>query len=57
MRDLDPAGGFQAAQRYYTNQNVDFDNAKVGNRLNDDSDLAQNDEFFFSAAEYVVKDY
>jgi hypothetical protein len=52
MRDLDPAGGFQAAQRYYTNQNVDFDNAKVGNRLNDDSNVAQNDGFFFSSAEY-----
>ena len=55
MRDLDPAGGFQEAQRYYTNQNVDFDNAKVGNRLNDDSNVAQNDGFFFSAAEYVEK--
>ena len=52
MRDLDPAGGFQAAQRYYTNQNVDFDNAKVGNRLNDDVNVSQNDGFFFSAAEY-----
>jgi hypothetical protein len=55
MRDLDPAGGFQAAQRYYTNQNVDFDNAKVGNRLNDDANVAQNDSFSFSAAEYVEK--
>jgi hypothetical protein len=55
MRDLDPAGGFQAAQRYYTNQNVDFDNAKIGNRLNDDANVAQNDDFSFSAAEYVEK--
>ena len=55
MRDLDPAGGFQEAQRYYTNQNVNFDNAKVGNRLNDDVNVAQNDGFFFSAAEYVEK--
>ena len=55
MRDLDPAGGFQAAQRYYTNQNVNFDNAKVGNRLNDGANLAQNDGFFFSATEYTEK--
>jgi hypothetical protein len=55
MRDLDPAGGFQEAQRYYTNQNANFDNAKVGNRLNDDTNVAQNDGFFFSAAEYVEK--
>ncbi len=45
MRDLDPAGGFQEAQRYYTNQNADFDNAKIGNRLNDDANVAQNDDF------------
>jgi hypothetical protein len=55
MRDLDPAGGFQEAQRYYTNQNVNFDNAKVGNRLNDDVNVSQNDGFVFSAAEYVEK--
>jgi hypothetical protein len=52
MRDLDPAGGFQQAQRYYTNQNADFDNVKVGNRLNDDSSVTQNDAFSFDAKEY-----
>jgi hypothetical protein len=55
MRDTDPAGGFQLAQKYYTNQNTDFDNAKVSSRLNDDTDLAQNDDFFFDPAEHVVK--
>lgn len=55
MRDLDPTGGFQEAQRYYTNQNANFDNAKIGNRLNDEVNVAQNDGFFFSAAEYVEK--
>jgi hypothetical protein len=34
MRDLDPAGGFQQAQKYYTNQNSDFNSVKVGSRLN-----------------------
>lgn len=52
MRDLDPAGGFQQAQRYYTNQNADFDNVKVGNRLNDDSSVAQNDAFSFDPTEF-----
>lgn len=52
MRDLDPAGGFQEAQKYFTDQNGDFDGAKVGSRLNDDSNTVQNDAFFFSAAEY-----
>ena len=52
MRDLDPAGGFQQAQRYYSNQNADFDNVKIGNRLNDDSSVAQNDAFSFDPKEF-----
>jgi hypothetical protein len=50
MRDLDPAGGFQQAQKYYTNQNSDF-SVKVS-RLNNSSDASQNDSFVFSAAQY-----
>ncbi|MFE3867412.1 DUF4270 domain-containing protein [Flavobacterium sp. LS2P90] len=53
MRDLDPAGGFQSAQRYYTNQNADFDGKKIGNRLNDGANTAQNDAFFFDPAQHV----
>jgi hypothetical protein len=41
--DLDPAGGFQQAQKYYTNQNSDFNSVKVGSRLNNSSDASQND--------------
>jgi len=52
MRDLDPVGGFQEAQKYFTDQNSDFDGAKKGNRLNDASDASQNDSFFFSNIEY-----
>jgi hypothetical protein len=46
------------AQTFYTNQNAEFDNYKIGNRLNDDSDVAQNDAFFFDPAEHktVTKD-
>ncbi|MBX9888642.1 MAG: DUF4270 domain-containing protein [Flavobacteriaceae bacterium] len=52
LRSLDPTNSFEA-QRYYTNQNADFDNVKVGSRLNNDNiDKSQNDEFFFSPAEY-----
>ena len=42
-------------QKYYTNQNTDFENFKVGNRLNDSTDVAQNDAFFFNPAEHVIK--
>ena len=53
MRDLDPIGGFQTAQKYFTNQNADFDNLK-GRLLNDSTSVAQNDAFFFDPAEHVV---
>jgi hypothetical protein len=52
MRDLDPVGGFQEGQKYFTDQYTDFDNAKVGVRLNDDSDASQNDAFFYSSTEF-----
>ncbi|MFT5714476.1 MAG: hypothetical protein ACI9WT_001034 [Flavobacterium sp.] len=52
MRDLDPAGGFKEAQKYFTDQNADFDGAKLGTRLNNDSNASQNDAFFFSNAEF-----
>jgi hypothetical protein len=54
LRDLDPVGGFQNAQKYYTNQNADFETFKNSNRLNDDSNIEQNDAFFFNPAEHVV---
>lgn len=62
MRDKDPLGGFQTAQKYFTDQNSDFDNLKIGNRLNDlvttttTKTLAgeQNDAFFFNPAEHIL---
>lgn len=39
------------AQTFYTNQNAEFDNLKIGNRLNDDSNVSQNDAFFFNPRE------
>ncbi|MNQ02095.1 hypothetical protein D3C85_147620 [compost metagenome] len=55
MRDLDPLGGFQESQKYFTDQNADFDNAKIGNRLNDfvSTSMEQNDGFFFDPKEIV----
>jgi hypothetical protein len=46
-----------AAQTFYTNQNTEFDNLKIpylGDRLNDDSDVSQNDAFFFDPAQHSV---
>lgn len=54
MRDADPIGGFQQSQKYFTDQNTEFDNLKIPTRLNDNPDKAQNDEFFFNPAEHVV---
>ena len=54
MRDKDPVGGLQEDQKYFTNQNTDFDNLKVGDRLNDDADSSQNEAFFFDPAQHSV---
>ncbi|HWS59430.1 MAG TPA: DUF4270 domain-containing protein [Flavobacterium sp.] len=46
------------SQTFYTNQNAEFDNLKIpylGNRLNDDADKAQNDEFFFNPKQNTLK--
>jgi hypothetical protein len=55
MRDLDPIGGFQESQKYFTDQNADFDNAKIGSRLNDfvSTNSEQNDGFFFNPKEII----
>jgi hypothetical protein len=55
MRDLDPIGGFQETQKYFTDQNADFDNAKIGSRLNDfvSTNKEQNDGFFFDPKEII----
>lgn len=54
MRDADPVGGFQQPQKYFTDQDTDFNNLKVGNRLNNSLNKAENDEFFFDPAEHPV---
>lgn len=54
MRDLDPDGGFQDAQKFYSDQNAAFDAAK-GQLLNDDAESpSQNDAFVFSPLQLVT---
>ena len=55
LRDLDAAQNFLDIQRYYSGETAVFDTYKNPVRLNDDSNLAQNDEFTYSAAE--IKTY
>ena len=45
LRDYDASLGFLDAQKYYSGSTSDFDANKNPNRLNDDADLSQNDEF------------
>jgi hypothetical protein len=55
MRDLDPEEQFLKPQKYYTNQNAEFDVVKIGTPLNNSTNPAQNTEFFFDPAEYSVE--
>ena len=55
LRDLDASLNFLDVQRYYSGETAVFDAYKNPVRLNDDSNLAQNDEFTYSSAE--IKTY
>ena len=55
LRDLDASLNFLDVQRYYSGETSVFDTYKNPVRLNDDTNLAQNDEFIFSSAE--IKTY
>ncbi len=54
MRTSYFSGGNQLPQYYYTDQNSEFSNKKIGARLND-GNVLQNDEFYFDAKEIVIK--
>lgn len=70
ISNLDPSSNFEDEQRYYNNSTsnsgaIDFDGLKIGHdgngmpqqdgtRLNDSSDPAENDQFFFNKEEIVV---
>ncbi|NBL64963.1 DUF4270 family protein [Flavobacterium sp. NST-5] len=53
MRDFDPNTNF-AAQKFYSNQDALFNNAKIGSRLNDASDAKENEEFIFDKTEITI---
>jgi hypothetical protein len=54
LRDFDASTGFQEAQKYYSDATPDFDANKNAARLNDDSSVSQNDEFYYSDKEIVT---
>lgn len=51
LRDLDPSEQFGAQQVFYTDKNATIDSYKIGERLNNATDVSENDQFFFSANE------
>ncbi len=59
MRNLDPNDNFLSAQKFYTDQKTEFENNIkqdiFSGRLNNDASTSQNDEFYFSNAEFVDK--
>ena len=53
LNDLNPTDNFQTQQRYYSDQDSDFNENKKGTSLNNDSDTKQNSAFETSKKEYV----
>lgn len=51
LRDSDPGTTFLSGQRYYSDQLAEIDAAKNPNRLNNSTDIIENDEFKISAAQ------
>ncbi len=53
LRSLDADTGFTQAQKYFSDQQPDFEAAIAngGNRLNDATDVSQNDQFEFKATQ------
>lgn len=41
-------------QMFYTDQNTEFSTYQIGNRLNNDANVAENDAFFFDPAQHSV---
>src|SRR5690554_6152446 len=58
LRDFDPSTNFEEVQKYYTDLYNEINNAKIpfgaDGRLNNSTDVAQNDEFYFSSAEHII---
>lgn len=54
MRDFDPGTNFEERQKYYSDLYNDIYSARNPNRLNNSTNVAQNDAFFFDKAEQII---
>lgn len=58
LRDFDPSTNFEESQKYYTDLYNDINSAKIpfgaDGRLNNSTDTAQNDEFYFDKSEHII---
>jgi len=57
LRDLDPSQALNDVQPFYTDQNSDIDNNKIGSRLNNFDNTRENDQFFFDKREHKLKTF
>lgn len=57
LRDLDPSQALNDVQPFYTDQNSDIDNNKIGLRLNNSDNTRENDQFFFDKREHKLKTF
>ena len=56
LRDFDPSDNLQSSQKYYSNDKNLIDPYKGSELINNSSDVAQNNEFYFSKKElYIYK--
>ncbi|MGH2666249.1 DUF4270 domain-containing protein [Flavobacterium sp.] len=53
LNEFDPGNNFETAQKYYSDQQSDFDNNIVDAKLNNDTDVKENTAFVPSNKEYV----
>lgn len=54
LRDFDPSTNFEERQKYYSDLYNEIYSARNPNRLNNSTDVAQNDAFFFDKSEHIL---
>ncbi|HUH52283.1 MAG TPA: DUF4270 domain-containing protein [Flavobacterium sp.] len=54
LKEFDPSTNFEEVQRYYSDMYDVVNNAKNPVRLNNSTEVSQNDAFFFDKSEHVV---
>ncbi len=55
LRDLDPSEQLGTQQVFYTDKNAEINSYKIGSKINNATDVAENDQFFFSPVEVKEK--